>query len=251
MGEEARAMPLLEVENVTVTFGGVKALNDVSLKVESGQLVGLIGPNGAGKSTMLGVLSGLQPSDKGRVRFEGRDISKAPPYRRSALGMARSFQRLELWGSMTVRENVATAAELASKRSGGSSVRSVTDSVIERFGLGAVAETRASELPTGLARLAEVARAMASRPRIVLLDEPSAGLDDGESKKLTDTLMSIVDEEVSILLVEHHIEMVMRACSHIYVLDFGTLIASGSPSEIRSSDVVQVAYLGSSYATRN
>lgn len=245
-------MPLLEVEDVIVTFGGVRALNAVSLQVDSGQLVGLIGPNGAGKTTLLGVLSGLQSANRGRVRFEGRDISNAPPYRRSALGMARSFQRLELWGSMTVRENIATAAEFAAKRrSDGVSVRSVASAMIERFGLGGVAETRASELPTGLARLAEVARAMASLPKLVLLDEPSAGLDDGESKRLTDTLMSIVNEETSILLVEHHIEMVMRACAYIYVLDFGTLIASGSPSEIRSSDVVQAAYLGSSYASRN
>jgi branched-chain amino acid transport system ATP-binding protein len=241
-------MALLEVSEVSVAFGGVRALNMVDVEVGSGELVGLIGPNGAGKSTLLGVLSGLIRSDHGRVRFADRDVSKSPPYRRASLGMARSFQRLELWGSMTVRENVATASEFASGwRNRGESSAAVADEMVARFGLGHVADVLASDLPTGTARVAEVARAMACRPKLLLLDEPSAGLDDSESRELTDTLMGVAEQGTSILLVEHHVEMVMRACSKIYVLDFGNLIASGRPDEVRSSAAVQAAYLGSGY----
>lgn len=245
-------MSLLEVDSVSVVFGGVRALDNVSLEVEPGKLVGLIGPNGAGKSTLLGVMSGLVRSQSGRVRFAERDVTGEPPYRRAALGMSRSFQRLELWGSMTVRENIVTAADFSMRaRDKSVSSHSVADEMLSRFNLQPFADTRASDLPSGLARVAEVARAVACSPKLLLLDEPSAGLDDAESRSLTDTLMGITATGTSILLVEHHVEMVMRACSQIYVLDFGSVIASGPPEKVRSSELVQAAYLGSGYATRS
>lgn len=245
-------MALMEVNKVSVTFGGLLALDKVSLEVEAGRLVGLIGPNGAGKSTLLGVMSGLIRSQSGRVVFAGKDVTRLPPYRRAAMGLSRSFQRLELWGSMTVRENIVTAADFsAAARPKGVSSHSMADEMIERFGLGSFARTQASELPTGLARVVEVARAVACSPKLVLLDEPSAGLDDAESRTLTDTLMGVTNGGTSILLVEHHVDMVMRACSQIYVLDFGRLIASGPPEQVRASQLVQAAYLGSGYAARS
>jgi branched-chain amino acid transport system ATP-binding protein len=239
----------LEVDEVTVRFGGVLALSGVSLTAQQGEVTGLIGPNGAGKSTLLGVMSGLLRPQRGKVRLDGQDIVKLSPHARARLGMARSFQRLELWGSMTVRENIVTAAEFATHWRHDVHPASVAGDLIERLSLQPVADTLASALPSGVARVTEVARALATSPRMLLLDEPSAGLDDDESRDLTDTLMAVAAEGTAVLLVEHHVEMVMRACSHIWVLDFGALIADGTAQEIRASEAVQAAYLGTRHAS--
>jgi branched-chain amino acid transport system ATP-binding protein len=237
-------MALLSLEDVSVRFGGLLALSGVSLEVDAGTMVGLIGPNGAGKSTLIAVLSGLLRPASGRVWFDGRDLRREPAHRRVRRGMTRTFQRLELWDSMTVYDNVRTAAEFAAPHRGDFDPRTATEEAIDLLGLGAVRGHGVGALSTGTARLVEVARALASRPRLMLLDEPSAGLDDTESAQLGHVLASVVAAGTSVLLVEHHVDMVFQHCAHVYVLDFGQLIAAGTPAAIQSDKRVRAAYLG-------
>jgi branched-chain amino acid transport system ATP-binding protein len=239
---------LLEVQDVTVRFGGHTALSSVSLQVEAGRITGLIGPNGAGKTTMFNVITGLQVPTKGKVVLDGDDIGGRLPYKRARLGMARTFQRLELFGQLTVRENIQVAAGLR-KQWGrrGSTLEGQTasvDELIERVGLTSVADVRADSLPTGQGRLVELARALAIRPRLLLLDEPASGQDEEETKAFAALLRSLAGEGMAILLVEHDMDLVMQVCSHIFVLDFGQLMASGGPAEVRADPKVQAAYLG-------
>jgi branched-chain amino acid transport system ATP-binding protein len=244
----AAAQALLEAQDIDVRFGGVRALDGVSIHVADATMVGLIGPNGAGKSTLLGVLSGMVRPNRGQVRFRDQNITAVAPHRRAALGMSRTFQRLELWESMTVFENVRTAAEFAARWQADLRPAAVAAEVVEQLGLASVATTQATSLPSGLGRVVEVARALASRPRLVLLDEPSAGLDKTESESLVRKLAEVVRAGTSILLVEHHVDMVLGSCSEVWVLDFGRLIAHGPPSEIRVDPAVQTAYLGTAHA---
>jgi branched-chain amino acid transport system ATP-binding protein len=237
-------MALLEANGISVSFGGLKALDDVSLDVDAGSVVGLIGPNGAGKSTMLGVLSGLLRPRAGRVMIDGRDVTRLAPHKRARLGMARTFQRLELWTSMTVGENVLTAAEFASRWHPGYEPRAVVREVVERLGLTSVVDRSVGELSSGQGRLVEVARAMAMSPRVLMLDEPSAGLNEAETSELGRTLASLAETGVGILMVEHHVELVTATCADVYVLDFGQTIAHGAPERIRRDAAVQKAYLG-------
>jgi branched-chain amino acid transport system ATP-binding protein len=238
-------MPALATSSVTVAYRGLLALSQVSLELEQGKITGLIGPNGAGKSTMIGVLSGLIRPRTGRVLLDGRDVTRLPPHRRAHLGMARTFQRLELWRSMSVEENIQTAAEFASARRPGRDPKSAAREAIELLGLQDVARQDVTELSSGHGRLVEVARAVALRPKVLLLDEPSAGLNEAEARKLGETLAQYVaDSGTSILLVEHHVELVSAICAFVYVLEFGELIASGTPTEVRASEAVQEAYLG-------
>jgi branched-chain amino acid transport system ATP-binding protein len=237
-------MAVLTVDSVSVNFGGLRALADVSLEVGSGELVGLIGPNGAGKSTLIGVLSGLCAPAGGRVTFDGRDLLRTPAHTRVRYGMTRTFQRLELWDSMSVYDNVRTAAEFAARSRAGFNVRQACDEAIEVLGLAGIAGSSTGALPTGTARLVEVARALASRPKLMLLDEPSAGLDGVESERLGHVLADVVAAGTSILLVEHHVDMVFQHCTTVYVLDFGQVIAAGSPGRIQRDEQVRRAYLG-------
>jgi len=204
-------------------------------------MVGLIGQNGAGKSTLI---SGLRAPASGRVFFDGRNLLGTPAHRRVRYGITRTFQRLELWDSMTVYDNVRTAAELAGRSRSGFDARRSCDEALNLLGLGDVADRSTDALPTGTARLVEVARALASRPKMMLLDEPSAGLDSAESERLGTVLASVVSEGTSILLVEHHVDMVFRHCAAVVVLDFGRVIASGSPHDVQRDKQVQKAYLG-------
>jgi branched-chain amino acid transport system ATP-binding protein len=235
---------LLSVEEVSVTFGGLRALDAVSLDVAPGCMVGLIGPNGAGKSTLIGVLSGIQRPVGGRVTFDGQDLLRAPAHRRVGYGMTRTFQRLELWDSMTVFENVLTAAEFARRFRHGLNPNDAASEAIELLGLGTVAGRSIDSLSTGTARLVEVARAVASRPKLMLLDEPSAGLDNTEAAQLGRVLAEVVAAGTSILLVEHHVDMVFEHCTTVYVLDFGRVIAAGAPGEVQKDEQVRKAYLG-------
>lgn len=225
-----------------MTFGGIRAVQDVDLDVAAGTITGLIGPNGAGKSTTFNVITGLQPAT-GTITFDGRDISRLAPHRRARLGIGRTFQRLEVFGSMTVRENVLTAAETkhpwAARRA-----HEITAEVIDRLGLVPHIESQVGSLPTGLARIVELARALATEPRLLLLDEPASGLDDAESEDLAALLLALAAAGTAILLVEHDIELIMRVCSRIYVLNFGEILASGSPDEIKNDERVLEAYLG-------
>jgi branched-chain amino acid transport system ATP-binding protein len=238
-------MPALATDKVTVAYRGLLALSEVSLELEPGKITGLIGPNGAGKSTMIGVLSGLVRPRSGHVQLDGRNITRLPPHRRARLGMARTFQRLELWQSMSVEENILTAAEFAHSWQHSWDAKAATREAIELLGLEDVAQQDVTELSSGHGRLVEVARAVTLRPKVLLLDEPSAGLNEAESRKLGETLAQFVAiSGTTIMMVEHHVELVSSICAFVYVLEFGQLIAAGTPSAVRSSEAVQEAYLG-------
>jgi branched-chain amino acid transport system ATP-binding protein len=238
-------MAVLEARELHVRFGGHHAVRDVSLSVDSGEVVGLIGPNGAGKTTTFNAVSGVQKCT-GRVVLDGVDVSGAPPDRRARLGMSRTFQRLEVFGSMTAYDNIRTAAEIAARarKEPVKSAVAITDEVVETVGLGAIGTRRADALPTGQARLVELGRVLATRPKVVLLDEPASGLDDVETHRLAEVLELVRDAGMAVLLVEHDIDLVMRLCSTICVLHLGETIASGTPAEVRADPAVQDAYLG-------
>jgi branched-chain amino acid transport system ATP-binding protein len=236
---------LLEVADVEVRFGGISALRGIDITVDPGTVTGLIGPNGAGKTTTFNVICGLQSVANGRVVLDGTDLQGMRPHRRARLGIARTFQRLEIFGSLTVFENVLVAAEIHRRVSRDrSNPKAATSEILELVGLRHMADEAAETLPTGLARLVELGRALASRPSVLLLDEPSSGLDETESDALGDLLLRLAAQNMAILLVEHDVELVMRVCSLIHVLDFGRILAVGSPEQIRSDERVRAAYLG-------
>ncbi len=238
-------MAVLEAHALTVRFGGHLAVDDVGLSVDAGRIAGLIGPNGAGKTTTFNALSGVQRCE-GSVLLDGADVSKAPPHERARLGMNRTFQRLEVFGSMTTYDNIRTAAEITARRRRSplrDAVR-VADEVVERVGLHEIATRRADSLPTGQARLVELARALATDPKVLLLDEPASGLSDVETQRLAEILIKVAGEGTAILLVEHDVDLVMQLCQKVYVLDFGAVIATGTPKQIRANKAVRAAYLG-------
>jgi branched-chain amino acid transport system ATP-binding protein len=238
-------MARLEVHGISVRFGGVTALRGVDLTVDEGTVTGLIGPNGAGKTTLFNVITGLQRPQSGRVVLDGHDISKVAPHHRARLGIARTFQRLEVFGSLTVRENILVAAEIRRRWArDGSDARRVTDDVIAEIGLRTMAQMRCDTLPTGLARLVEVGRSLAMGPRVLLLDEPSSGLDENETDELGALVRRLAARGVAVLLVEHDVELVMSVSRQIHVLDFGRIIATGTPAEIVADPNVRAAYLG-------
>jgi branched-chain amino acid transport system ATP-binding protein len=236
---------LLQANGVSVRFGGLQALSDVELDVSAGGITGLIGPNGAGKTTMFNVICGLQPTVTGRVTFDGKDVSGSKPHERARLGLARTFQRLEVFGSLSARENIQVAAEIRNRWSKEKvDARAVTDQVLERCDLTRVAEHRVDSMPTGLARTVELGRALATAPKLLLLDEPSSGLSEEETVFFAALLRSLASEGLGILMVEHDVALVMDVCERIHVLDFGRKIAEGTPSEIQADAAVQAAYLG-------
>jgi branched-chain amino acid transport system ATP-binding protein len=247
-------MALLEVEQLTVRFGGVHALEAVDLDVAVGSATGLIGPNGAGKTTLFNAVCGLQSIEHGRIRLDGTDITKVKASNRARMGIARTFQRLELFGSMSARDNIRVAADVHrsyARRTGaprdvGSLDRA--EEILDRVGLRGVADERVDSLPTGLARLVEVGRALASLPKLLLLDEPSSGLSEEETDDFASLLESLAADGLGVLLVEHDVELVMRVCTRIHVLDFGRVIASGTPAEVQADPLVQAAYLGTTTA---
>jgi branched-chain amino acid transport system ATP-binding protein len=237
--------PVLEIAGVSVKFGGITAVSEVSLEAQPGEITGLIGPNGAGKTTTFNVITGLQPPTTGKVFIAGQDVSKLPPHKRARMGIARTFQRLEVFGSLTAYENILAAAEFHRSWSNDPTPpRAVAAEILERVGLGSVSEARVDALPTGLARLVELGRALATRPRLLLLDEVGSGLSHEEVGALGDLMLALADDGTAILLVEHDVELVMRVCRRIYVLDFGRLIAAGTAAEIQKDPAVQAAYLG-------
>jgi branched-chain amino acid transport system ATP-binding protein len=239
-------MALLDVQEVSVSFGGLKALTGVSLDVEAGQVTGLIGPNGAGKTTLFNAVCGLGVPDRGRISLDGRDITALKPYQRARLGLGRTFQRLEVFGSLSVYDNVLVAADVPHHETtnGDADTRARAAEILQLVGLRDVARLRADQLPTGQARLLELGRALAAQPRLLLLDEPSSGLDESETDELASLLDTLCERGLGVLLVEHDVELVMRVCRRIHVLDFGTIIAVGTPAEIRRNKAVQHAYLG-------
>jgi len=238
-------LPELRVEDVEVRFGGLTALQSVDLEAQGGRITGLIGPNGAGKTTLFNVITGMQAPTRGRVYIDDVDVTQRKTHQRARLRVARTFQRLEVFGSLTARENIRVGADARNGWSGEKEdARALTEAILERVGLRAVADDPVDSMPTGLARLVELGRAMATKPRLLLLDEPGSGLDHDETESLGTLLEGLAAEGVAILLVEHDVELVMRVCHDIYVLDFGRLIAHGAPAEIQADKVVQAAYLG-------
>jgi branched-chain amino acid transport system ATP-binding protein len=237
---------LLEAHGIGVRFGELQAVRDVDLEVDPGGIVGLIGPNGAGKTTTFNAISGVQPCT-GRVVLDGRDVSSAPVHRRAWLGLHRTFQRLEVFGSMSAFDNIRTAAEISARASHRSrrTAPELASAIVDRLGLGPVARRRADALPTGQARLVELGRVLAADPKVVLLDEPASGLDDVETERLAEVLTELERDGMAVLLVEHDMDLVMQLCARIYVLNLGEVIASGSPDDVRSNSQVQEAYLGS------
>lgn len=238
-------MSLLRVEDVTVRFGGVTAVNGASYAAESGTITGLIGPNGAGKTTCFNVITGLQKPTSGSVHLDDRDITTSTVHHRARLGIGRTFQRLEAFGSLSVRDNVRVALDIHhGARHWRKSSVAAADELLELVGISAHTHDRADSIPTGTARLLEVARALACRPRLLLLDEPSSGLDETETEAFGELLLGLARDGIGILMVEHDMDLVMRVCQTITVLDFGSVIAQGTPDEIRKNTQVQKAYLG-------
>jgi branched-chain amino acid transport system ATP-binding protein len=231
---------VLDVTEVTVDFGGHRALDSASIDAPDGLVTGLIGPNGAGKTTLFNVVTGVQRSARGRVEVNGVRLDGMAPHRRARLGLGRTFQRLELFGSLTVRENIQMAAGMHPRRQRAE----VVDAVLQRLDLSDVADSRADLISTGTGRVVELGRCLASNAKVVLLDEPASGQDLHESERFAQILRELAASGTAVLLVEHDMDLVMRVCDRIHVLDFGVVLASGAPEEIRANPVVRSAYLG-------
>jgi len=240
-----RLVSLLAIEQLTRRFGGIVALDDVSFTVEEGEIVGLIGPNGAGKTTAFNVITRLYRPTAGRVLFQGRDLLALPAHRIVHAGIARTFQNLALFSHMTVLENVLVGAEPRLRWFHERANRLLAEEALEYVGLTELAGRNASGLPYGTLKRIEIARALAARPRVLLLDEPAGGLSHEEIEGLSRFIRQLrVDYGLTMLLVEHHMHLVMGISDRVHVLDFGRLIATGPPAEVRANPAVIEAYLG-------
>jgi ABC-type branched-subunit amino acid transport system ATPase component len=248
----------LTVEAVTVRFGGLVAVDGATLHAPRGRLTGLIGPNGAGKTTLFNVCSGLQAPTAGRILLDGSEVTRSSAARRARAGLGRTFQRMELYDDLSVRDNVAMGREaylagggLTSQLLGGRGQRRIideaTESALELCGLTALERRAAGDLSTGQRRLVELARVLAGPYTLLLLDEPSSGLDQRETARFDEVLRAAMQQrDLGILMVEHDMELVMGICDHLFVLEFGHIIFEGSPAEVRDSAKVRSAYLGAS-----
>jgi ABC-type branched-subunit amino acid transport system ATPase component len=256
-GSPAVDKPNLRLDGISVRFGGIHAVESLSLDAAAGMITGLIGPNGAGKTTTFNACTGFVKPSSGSVYLGESRIDGASPAKRAKLGLGRTFQRMELWDTLTVRENVALGREalLSGRRPWGQlygtrrerrAVLDAAEAALDRCGIAAVADTVAGDISTGQARLVELARAVASGFEFLLLDEPSSGLDVAETEQFGQVLVDLADGDgIGILLVEHDMALVRRVCRYLYVLDFGRLLTHGPAEEVLASDVVRAAYLGS------
>jgi len=251
------ARKLLEVDHVTIRFGGVTALDDVDFDIREGEILGLIGPNGAGKTTCFNVMTGVYQPTSGQIRFDGRPLTKLKRHRITKLGMARTFQNIRLFRAMTALENVMVGADANSnvgvlnalfrtprhRRTEGEARRHALE-LLEFVGVSGRADELAENLSYGDQRRLEIARAMATRPKLLCLDEPAAGFNPAEKQRLMDLIRKVRDQGITVLLIEHDMRLVMGVTDRIVVLEFGRKIAEGTPAEIRDNPAVIAAYLG-------
>ena len=248
---------MLEVSGITQIFGGVTALEDVSFSINKSDITGVIGPNGAGKTTLFNIITGIYTQTAGKVILEGRDVSGLPAERLAPLGMVRTFQNIELFGGMTVLENVmvgmhtrsscgllACSLKMPWAMKEESRIRAGALRWLEFAGIADLADVVAGNLPFGQGRLLEIARSLAVEPRIILMDEPAAGLNSQETLGLARLIRSIRDMGITVVLVEHDMELVMDICDRIVVLNLGRKLAEGTPREIQDNHEVIAAYLG-------
>lgn len=255
-------MNVLKINNLTRTFGGLKAVSNVNMEINDGELIGLIGPNGAGKTTIFNLLTGVYEPSEGEVVFLGKNTRRMQPYQVTQLGMARTFQNIRLFGDVTVLDNVRIAYHSHAKYgiissilrlpSFGKGEREMTDmanDLLKIFKLDSKSNEKARNLPYGEQRRLEIARALATRPKLLLLDEPAAGMNPNETHELMDMIRWVRDNfKITILLIEHDMSLVMGVCERIYVLDYGQIIATGTPAEIKNNPRVIEAYLGEEVA---
>jgi branched-chain amino acid transport system ATP-binding protein len=236
---------VLNVEKLSVFYGGVKALDGLSMRLEPSRIYGLIGPNGAGKSTAINAISGAIRPTAGSMRLRDRDLTAQVAHERARAGISRTFQNLALFQTMTVYENIACGALHArGAAAGGGAAAATVDRLIEEFGLERVRDRHTQALPLGIRKRVELARAFASNPSVLLLDEPAAGLTPDDMEDLKRRVLRLRDAGGIALIVEHHMGLVMSLCEHLYVLEFGKLIASGSPQQVVADPLVQAAYFG-------
>jgi|TARA_B100002052_G_scaffold125855_2_gene115488 branched-chain amino acid transport system ATP-binding protein len=245
---------ILETSGLTVTFGGLNACDKVDLIVPEGKFVGLIGPNGAGKTTFIDAITGYVPTSAGNAVFNGEDIGELKPHERAQRGLVRTFQSLELFEDLSVRDNLLVAGydtrwysfllDMIYMPRKDQKVEEQIEWALDIMGLNDVADAMPSDLSHGRRKLVGVARALAASPKLILLDEPAAGLDTAESQILGGHLREFLDHDMSVFLIDHDMGLVLSVCDYIYVLDFGKIIAEGTPQEIRESETVKKAYLG-------
>jgi branched-chain amino acid transport system ATP-binding protein len=251
---------LLETHGLSVTFGGVKAVVDVSLELERGRLYGMVGPNGSGKTTFLNAISRLVPTSSGRMSFDGKDVTRLPDTKVASIGISRTFQNIRLLNLLNVEDNVKLGADAVggrkrnvdwwigrrAARRENLQVSELAAEALERVGLTAMAKREPGTLSYGVQRRVEIARAIAMKPQLLLLDEPTAGMREDERTEIMKLSQSLVDDGMTVLLVEHNLRMITSICEHLYVMHFGNCIASGDPPEVMRLPAVQEAYIGHS-----
>jgi branched-chain amino acid transport system ATP-binding protein len=248
---------MLELKQVSRAFGGLQALANVDLCVREQRIVGLIGPNGAGKTTLINNISGLDHPTEGEIRFNGVPIHKAPPHRIARLGISRTYQNIRLFGDMTAMQNLLIGQHTRGRgsilgaisftpafRREERALRDHAHALLDRFGLSGVAQVAAGNLPYGDQRRLEMARALATNPALLLLDEPTAGMNPIETQALGEQILRLRDDDIAVLVIEHDMSLIHQVCDEVYVLNFGRIIAHGTPNEIKADPVVIEAYLG-------